>query len=66
MLHLTGVSGKLAKSRVWWMFVKDPKAWQRSVERILELPIQRLIPAHGAVLKAEPDLMRARLHAVLL
>lgn len=66
MLHLTGVSGKLAKSRVWWMFIKDQAAWKRSVERILELPIRRLIPAHGEVLEAEPDQLRGRLREVLL
>ncbi len=49
-LSMVGCNGRLAQSRAWsWFFVKDRKAAATSVARVLELPIERLVPAHGAI-----------------
>lgn len=53
MLRLTGALGRLARSRVWTMLVRDRGAFGASVRRLLELDFERVVPAHGAVLEQD-------------
>lgn len=49
MLFCVGCHGRLAQSRAWRLFIKDRRAASASVERILALPAETLIMAHGDV-----------------
>jgi hypothetical protein len=51
VLWLVGCHGRLASSRVWRLSVKQRAAARRSVERLLALPVQTLVVAHGAVVR---------------
>jgi hypothetical protein len=53
VLWLVGCHGRLASSRAWRLFVKDRAAMARSVERVLALPVQRLVMAHGEVVTSD-------------
>ena len=44
---LVGCHGRLGQSRAWRFFVKDRKAAAASVERLLALPFEALVVAHG-------------------
>lgn len=52
-LFLVGCHGKLAQSRAWRMFVRDRAAASASVERLLGLDFDVLVPAHGDVVKSD-------------
>lgn len=52
-LYLMGCHGKLAQSRAWRVFVKDRGAASASVERLLGLDFEVLVPAHGEVVSAD-------------
>lgn len=47
VLYAVGCHGELAQSRMWRFFVRDRRAAEASVERILGLPFERLVVAHG-------------------
>lgn len=61
-LFLVGCHGKLAQSRAWRFFVKDRQRAAASAARLLDLPFEELVPAHGDVVR---DDARARLGAAL-
>lgn len=50
-LWLVGCHGRLGQSRAWRVFVKDPAAMTRSVERVLALPVRTLVMAHGQMVR---------------
>ena len=63
LLRTTGTHGRLAQSRVWSFVVEDRARARASCDRLAELPIERVIVAHGAVLDGETA--KARLLAAL-
>lgn len=62
VLWVFGSLGRLARSRMWNLMIKDRKAFGASVARILELDFERAIPSHGAIIEADA---KAALTAVL-
>ena len=52
LVKMMGAYGMAAQSRTWRLMVKDRKAHQRSLQNLLELPIKRLIMAHGEIIDA--------------
>lgn len=51
MFGMTGIGGgKPAQSRLWRMLTKDREANRASIDEVLALPFQRIVPAHGAAL----------------
>jgi hypothetical protein len=57
-----GCHGRLGSSRAWrWVFAEDRAAVAASVERLLALDFDRLVPAHGDVIAsgAAPALRQA-------
>lgn len=50
LLRGVGAYRKPGQSRLLKSFVKDRKAFGRSLERILDWPIERVVPCHGRVL----------------
>lgn len=62
ILGLVGCRGRLAQSRMWRVFSKDRAATARSIARLLALPVETLVPAHGDIVR---DDARARLAAAL-
>jgi hypothetical protein len=62
VLFLEGVRGRLAPSPAWRFMVKDRALARASVERLLELPFETLVMAHGEIVREDA---RARLaHAL--
>lgn len=61
ILHLLGVNGRLAQSRALRLLTRDRQAAAASVERVLALPLQGLVVAHGEPLLADarPELEQA-------
>lgn len=65
ILKMTGTGGKeLAQSRVWKMAVKDRGAARASLDRVLALPLQLVLPCHGESIAVDaatlaPKLARA-------
>lgn len=51
LFRMTGVEGRLAQSRLWRLYARDRRRAAASLERILAWPIDRLVPAHGAVIE---------------
>jgi hypothetical protein len=51
MLFIGGCHGRLASSRVLRLFVKDRTAARASVERLLALPFETLVVAHGDIIE---------------
>jgi hypothetical protein len=51
--RLAGAYGRLAPTRLERLLVRDRAAFRRSLERILEWPISRVIVAHGEVLESD-------------
>jgi hypothetical protein len=51
MLTLTGCHGRLASSRTWRFLVKDRAAMERSIERLLALPLRSVVMAHGDIVR---------------
>lgn len=47
-LTAVGANGKLAQSRIWQLAVKDRAAYRASLQRLLSLDVQRVVPTHGA------------------
>jgi hypothetical protein len=62
VLTLVGCRGRLAQSRALRLFVKDRPAASASVERLLSLPFETLIVAHGEIVRSEA---RAKLAGAL-
>jgi len=54
-----GTRGRLARSRVWSVYTKDAARVRASVAAVAALPIERLVPCHGAVLE-DPGGARTR------
>ena len=62
VLFLEGVRGRLAPSPAWRFMVKDRARTRESVARLLELPFETLVMAHGEIVREDA---RARLaHAL--
>lgn len=62
VLFLEGVRGRLAQSPAWRFMVKDRARARDSAERLLALPFETLVMAHGEIVR---DQARARLtHAL--
>lgn len=59
-LWIVGAHGRLAQSRAWRWFVRDRERAAASAARVVELPAQRIVPAHGAVADG-PGLIRPAL-----
>jgi hypothetical protein len=61
LLKLDGVvGGQLACSRLTRRFIRDPAALRRSIDRLLGLEFERVVPAHAAVLEhGARDALRA-------
>lgn len=61
VLRLVGCHGRLASSRMWRYFTKDRAAMRASLERLLALPFDALIMAHGEPVRsgAQPVLAAA-------
>lgn len=61
ILHLLGVNGRLAQRRARRLLTRDRQAAAASVERVLALPLQGLVVAHGEPLLADarPELEQA-------
>jgi Domain of unknown function (DUF4336) len=51
VLTLMGTRGRLAKSRLWWKFTNDKKAFGASIEKIMNWDFDRLIMAHGNIVE---------------
>jgi hypothetical protein len=51
VLRLVGAHGRLARSRLWTLARKDRAAYDASVEQLLALPFDRLVPCHGSVVE---------------
>jgi hypothetical protein len=47
--RLSGVYGKPSLSRLFRMCIKDKSAFKASLEPLLELPIENILPSHGKV-----------------
>lgn len=54
-----GTRGRLAVSRLYRSFIRDPDAVAASVERLLDWPIARIIPCHGSVLTDDAHALAA-------
>jgi hypothetical protein len=52
-LRMMGTRGKLARSRMWRLLVKDRDAFERSLEEILAADFDRVIMAHGDVVETD-------------
>jgi hypothetical protein len=57
---LMGVRGRLAQSRAWRFVIEDRQAVASSVDRLLSLPFERLVPAHGEIVEGEARTALAR------
>jgi uncharacterized protein DUF4336 len=53
VLAIAGTRGRLAKSREWMFLVKDRAAFRQSLDRILALPFERVVMAHGDVVESD-------------
>ncbi|MDB4985667.1 MAG: hypothetical protein JWN04_845 [Myxococcaceae bacterium] len=53
LLFAVGCHGRLAQSRAFRLFIKDRAAASRSVERVLALPTETLIVAHGEIVRVD-------------
>jgi hypothetical protein len=51
VLFLMGVHGRLAQSRAWRVLVRDRAATAASVSRVLALPFETLVVAHGEIVR---------------
>lgn len=49
VLRMMGAHGRFAQSRLWGAMTKDKEAARRSVDRLLELDFDRIVPAHGEI-----------------
>jgi hypothetical protein len=49
-LRALGVYKQFAVPKMWNRWVKDKAAFQRSIERVLAWPIERIAVAHGDVI----------------
>lgn len=62
ILSLVGANGCLAQSRSWRFFTNDDARFRESLAAVLELPILRLVMAHGEVVEEHAhDLLRQAL-----
>lgn len=52
LLRLSGAFGRPAQSRLISMMTKDREAARQSLERVLALPFERIIPAHGDLIES--------------
>lgn len=50
---LAGTLSGFKVSRIFKFYIKDKEAYKESVEKLFELPIERVIVCHGEVLKGE-------------
>ena len=52
VLAVAGTRGRLARSREWLFLVKDKAAFNASLDRILDLPFDRVVMAHGETVES--------------
>jgi hypothetical protein len=50
-LTVVGTRARLGHSRLWTFLRRDRAAFRGSVERLLALPFDRLVPCHGAIIE---------------
>jgi hypothetical protein len=50
LLQLAGIREQPGPSRLWRMLIKDRARFSASLQRVLELDFQRIIPLHGEVI----------------
>jgi hypothetical protein len=62
LLFCVGCHARLASTRTWHVLVKDPSAAAASVERLLALPFETLVMAHGEIVREDA---RAKLERAL-
>jgi len=62
ILQLMGTHDRLAFSRLWKLATRDKSAFQASLRRILDLPVEQVVMAHGEILREDA---RAALTEVL-
>jgi hypothetical protein len=60
-VRLSGVYGKPRMSRLFRMCIKDKAAFKASLEPLLELPIENIIPSHGKAVIGGGQSVLARL-----
>jgi hypothetical protein len=53
LFTVMGTRGRLAVSRLFRSYLRDPVAMAESVERLLDWPFTRIIPCHGTVLTVD-------------
>jgi hypothetical protein len=66
VLFLVGCHRRLGQSRTWRLFVRDRAAASVSFQRVLALPFDTLVMAHGEVVKLDARAKLARALAWLL
>jgi glyoxylase-like metal-dependent hydrolase (beta-lactamase superfamily II) len=49
--------GRLAQSRVWHFLARDRAALRASLDRVLALPVQRVLPCHGSAAEVDPPML---------
>ena len=55
VLTVMGTSGgRLAQSRAWRFLARDRVALRAALDRVLALPVQRVLPCHGPVAEVDP------------
>ncbi|HEX5657216.1 MAG TPA: hypothetical protein VFX59_08470 [Polyangiales bacterium] len=52
-MHVVGCHGCLAMSRTWRLFARDRAQVRASVERMLALPVETLVMAHGELVRED-------------
>lgn len=62
ILRVFGTYRRFGASRLFLKLVDDPAAFRRSLEQVVALDFERLVPAHGGVVEADA---KARLVAAL-
>lgn len=60
VLAIAGTRGRLARSREWMFLVKDRAAFDRSLDRVLALPFERVLMAHGDLVESDGRAEMAR------
>ena len=60
VLFLGGCYGRVAQSKAWRFTIKDRRAASASAQRVLALPLQTLIVAHGDVMREDARAQLAR------
>jgi hypothetical protein len=60
-VRLSGVYGKPRMSRLFRMCIKDKAAFKASLQPLLELPVEHILPSHGKAVLGGGQMVMARL-----